>query len=190
MPIIAIYDVSVLYSALVRDLLMHLALTDLVQAKWTETIHEEWTRSLLKNRPELKKEKLDHVCTLMNTAIPDALVTGYEEHIPLLVLPDPNDRHVLAAAIDCRAKVIVTFNLKDFPAFVLEKYDIEAQHPDDFASNLLELDASAVVDAVKRQCINLVNPPKTVDELLRDFEKQGLKQFVEALGPFRDDLEV
>ena len=170
MPIIAIYDASVLYSALVRDLLMHLALTDLVQAKWTDKIHEEWTRSLLKNRPELRREKLEGVRTLMNTAIPDALVTGYEERIPSLVLPDPNDRHVLAAAIDCGANVIVTFNLKDFPAFALKKYSIEAQHPDDFASNLLELDASAVVDAVKRQRINLVNPPKTVDEPLRGWE--------------------
>ena len=68
----------------------------------------------------------------MDRAALVALVVGYENLIPKLTLPDENDRHVLAAAIRGRAQVIVTMNLKDFPAEVLQKYDTEAQHPDEF----------------------------------------------------------
>jgi len=63
---------------------------------------------------------------------PDCLVTGYEPFIAGLALPDPNDRHVLAAAIVSRAGIIVTFNTKDFPQEILEPYGLESQHPDDF----------------------------------------------------------
>jgi len=74
---------------------------------------------------------------LMDQHATDALVTGYEELIDGLHLPDPDDRHVLAAAIRGRADVIVTCNLKDFPAGALKSYGIEAQHPDEFLLNLL-----------------------------------------------------
>jgi hypothetical protein len=68
----------------------------------------------------------------MDRAVPDCLVTGYEPLIEGLTLPDPNDRHILAAAIRCGAQIIVTLNLKDFPADVLDPYGVEAMHPDEF----------------------------------------------------------
>ncbi len=74
----------------------------------------------------------------MNDAVRDCLVTGYEDLIASLSLPDPDDRHVLAAAIRADADVIVTYNLKDFPAETLAPFDIEAQHPDDFLVSLLD----------------------------------------------------
>ena len=58
----------------------------------------------------------------------------YESLIPSLDLPDPDDRHVLAAAIVGRCDVIVPQNLKDFPANVLDRYGIDKQHPDEFLS--------------------------------------------------------
>jgi hypothetical protein len=66
----------------------------------------------------------------MDLAIPGALVSGHEALIDGLVLPDPDDRHVLAAAIRCHASVILTFNERDFPADVLGSFGLEAQHPD------------------------------------------------------------
>src|SRR5690606_4809792 len=98
----------------------------------TAEIHEEWKRNLLLNRSDLSREQLDRTSSAMDRAVPDALVTGHESLCSSLNLPDPDDRHVLAAAIKCGASVIVTFNLKDFPSDVLEPFEVEAMHPDDF----------------------------------------------------------
>ena len=146
----ALYDACVLYPAPLRDLLMQLALTDLFRARWTDQIHNEWIRNLLANRPELA-EQLERTRTLMNSHVRDCLVTGYEPLIEGLALPDPDDRHVLAAAIRTRASVIVTFNLKDFPANVLEPLGVESQHPDEFITHLIDLNPAAVCAAAKRQ---------------------------------------
>lgn len=110
-----VYDACVLYPAPLRDLLMRLALTDLYRARWTDRIHDEWMHSVLKQRPDLKREDLERTRELMNAHVRDCLVTGFEYLIPVVELPDPDDRHVVAAAIHAGADLIVTFNLQDFP---------------------------------------------------------------------------
>lgn len=79
-----------------------------MRAKWTEIILDEWIRNVLKNNVELTSEKLDRTRNLMNKAVRDCLVVGHEGLIDSLALPDPDDRHVLAAAIRVGAEVIVT----------------------------------------------------------------------------------
>src|SRR5712692_2845699 len=96
-------------------------------------------RNVLQNNPRLSAERLARTRTLMNEAVRDCLVTGYEDLIASLSLPDPDDRHVLAAAIRANADVIITYNLTDFPAETLARFDIEALHPDDFLVCLLDL---------------------------------------------------
>lgn len=177
----AVYDACVLYPAPLRDLLMHLALTDLYRAKWTEEIHEEWIRNILKLRPDLTRGQLDRTRTLMNSNVRDCLVTNYEYLIPSLQLPDPGDHHVLAAAIRSQSSVIVTFNLKDFPVEVLEKYDIEALHPDEFISDLLDLNAAVVLSAVARHRRSLKNPLKTTGDYLDTLLQQSLPKTVNQL---------
>lgn len=120
----AFYDANVLYPSELRNLLMHLALTGLFRAAWSNGVHEEWIVALLRNRPDLTREKLERTRMLMDQHAMDALVTGYEDLIPVLHLPDPDDRHVLAAAIRGRADVIVTINIRDFPADVLAPFGI------------------------------------------------------------------
>jgi hypothetical protein len=181
-----LFDACVLYPAPLRDLLMQLAESELFHPKWTDEIHDEWIRNLLANRPDLWLRQLERTRDLMNAHVPDCLVTGYEELIPVLTLPDPKDRHVLAAAIKPLSKVIVTFNLKHFPEEVLTTYGIEAQHPDEFVNNLLRLDALAVFAAVKRQRQSLKNPPKTVEEYLITLERQGLAKTVAELRHFAE----
>lgn len=110
----AIFDACVLYPAPLRDCLMHLTITGLFRAKWTDEIHDEWIRSLLKNRPDLTKKRLQRTRNLMNSHVRDCLVAGYQDLIPSLHLPDEDDRHVLAAAIVAGADVIVTFQLIRF----------------------------------------------------------------------------
>jgi predicted nucleic acid-binding protein len=106
----AVYDACVLYPAPLRDLLMELALTDSFRARWSEEIHQEWIRNVLKNRPDLNESQLLRTKACMDANVRDALVTDFESLIPSLNLPDKDDRHVLAAAIRCSADVIVTFN--------------------------------------------------------------------------------
>lgn len=104
---------------------MELAVSDLYKARWTDDIHREWIDSLLRNVPERSREKLERTRDLMNENTRDCLIYGYECIIPSLELPDPNDRHVLAAAIVGRCDVIVTQNLKDFPEEVIRIFNIE-----------------------------------------------------------------
>ena len=184
-PFTAVYDACVLYPAPLRDFLMWLGLSGRFRARWSEQIHEEWKRNLLKNRPDLTREQLDRTSALMDRAIPDGLVVGYEALIPGLALPDPDDRHVLAAAIRCNASVIVTFNQKDFPDDILAPFGIEAQHPDEFIENLFDLDQAAVVAAAQRQRALLKNPPMDVDIYLEMLLRQGLVQTVKALSTYQ-----
>ncbi|PAU59029.1 PIN domain-containing protein [Pseudomonas sp. PIC25] len=183
-PFTAVYDANVLYPAPLRDLLMHLALTGVYRARWTAQIHDEWKRNLLINRQDLTQAQLDRTSAAMDRAIPDALVTGYEPLCAGLTLPDPDDRHVLAAAIKCSASVIVTFNLKDFPPDVLRPFEIEAVHPDDFIADLFDLDHAAVLEAVQAQRESLKNPPHTARELLDRLLVQGLTQSVKLLSEY------
>lgn len=180
----ALYDANVLYPAALRNLLMHLALTGLFQAKWSADIHEEWISNLLKNRSDLTRDQLERTRMLMNKHAADAIVTGYEDLIPSLQVPDPDDRHVIAAAIRARADVIVTMNVRDFPAEVLNPLGIDAQHPDEFILHLLDLAPGAVVAAAQRHRQSLKNPPKTVDEYLETLERQGLTQTVSTLREY------
>lgn len=120
----------------------------------------------------------------MNSHVRDCLVTGYEDLIEGLELPDPDDRHVLAAAIRTRASVIVTFNLSDFPNDYLAKFGLEAQHPDEFITHLLDLNPAAVCGAAKRQRAALMNPPKNVDEFLDALAHQHLPETVNRLREF------
>ncbi|MBX7106048.1 MAG: PIN domain-containing protein [Gemmataceae bacterium] len=183
-PVKAVYDANVLYPAPLRDLLIRLAQAGLVRAKWTNAIHDEWMRNVLANNPALSPERLVRTRNLMDEAVRDCLVSGYEGLIDSLTLPDPDDRHVLAAAIHAEAEVIVTFNLKDFPETLLAGHVIEATHPDEFLVSLFDAEPDAFCDAVKRQRDGLRNPPKTADELLTILEGQGLVQTVARLRPF------
>lgn len=183
-----IYDANVLYPAPLRDLLMWLALQDVVLARWTDDIHDEWIRSVLRDRPDLKPEQLQRTRGMMNANVRDCLVTGYHELIPGLKLPDPDDRHVLAAAIKAGASVIVTYNEKDFPAEVLDPYGIEAQHPDDFLVYQFDLYKAAVCNAVRLQRATLKNPPRSAQELLHTFAALQLPTIVERVRQFHDLL--
>jgi predicted nucleic acid-binding protein len=180
-PFTAVYDACVLYPAPLRDFLMWLGLSGRFRARWSAQIHDEWKRNLLLNRSDLTSAQLDRTSALMDLATPDGLVTDHEVLITGLTLPDPDDRHVLAAAIRCNASVIVTFNERDFPPAALSPFGIEAQHPDLFIENLFDLDPAAVVAAAQRQRAQLKNPPMDVDRYIDVLLRQGLVQTAKSL---------
>ena len=129
-PPVVLLDACTLYPAALRDVLMRMALHKLIQARWTHAIHDEWTNAVLRDRPDLSREKLQRTRELMDLHAEDSVVTGYEAKIDELELPDENDRHVLAAAIMAKAEVILTWNTKDFPVAKLKPYDIRTETPD------------------------------------------------------------
>jgi len=184
-PYPVVLDACVLYPSMLRDLLMHIGKTGLYQPKWTDILHNEWQRNLLMNRPDIKAEQLKRTEMLMNKTFGDACVTGYESIIDGLNLPDQDDRHVLAAAIRSNSEVIVTYNLVDFPSINLAEFDIEALHPDEFLSDLFDLNHALVLEAVRMQRSHLRNPSLTADQFLQSLLQLGLPKTVTELEKYR-----
>lgn len=184
-PYSVVPDACVLYPSLLRDLLLRLGLKGLYQTKWTAAIQDEWQRNLLKNREDITPERVQRTAQLMNAALPDAMVTGYEKLIDSISLPDPGDRHVVAAAVRCNAEVIVTLNLKDFPGECLTQFDIESLHPDDFISDLFDLNHALALQAAAEQRASMRRPPKSVEEYLESLLRQGLPMTAKALDKYR-----
>lgn len=178
MAFTVVYDANVLYPAPLRDLLVRIAMTGLVRARWTDDILDEVFRNIAANRPDLDPSRLTRTRDLMNASVRDVLVDGHRSLIPSLEIPDPDDRHVLAAAIRCGAQCIVTLNLRDFPAAKLEPYCIEAVHPDDFVLDLLDLAPGAVLRVVQEQAAALRSPPTSIEELLEALERNNLRRSV------------
>jgi predicted nucleic acid-binding protein len=139
-PPIVQLNACVLYPAALRDLLMRLAVHELIQAKWSEKIHEEWMTAVLRERPDLTLEQLERTRQLMDLHAGDCLMSGYEWRIENLSLPEENYRHVLAAAIEAEADAIVTWNLADFPLETLAAHGLDRWMSDELLLQLLFLE--------------------------------------------------
>lgn len=170
----ALLDANILFSAKLRDIFMEVALAKLYRPRWTADIHQEWIESLLRRKPYLDRKKLECTRDLMDRTIPTALVTGHESLIDALSLPDANDRHILAAAVAGRCDVIVTQNVKHFPQSELASLGLEAQHPDEFLANHLDLAPGRFCRAIGLVRVRLQNPPYSVEEFLTDMTSIGL----------------
>lgn len=182
MAFIVIYDANVLYPNTLRDLLIRIAQQPhLVQARWTDEILDEMLRALRKNLPDISEEKADRLRARMNSAVRDCLVTGYEPLITALDLPDPNDRHVLAAAIKVNAQVIVTRNQKHFPPSKLAPWGISRKTPDDFVYDAMDLDRQAVWACVQQIVDSRKRRPVTIDDVLGELERDSLVTSVASL---------
>ena len=179
--IAAVLDACVLYPPSLRDMLMWLATVRIYAPRWTEEIHDEWTRNVLANNAELTPDQLARTCRLMNQVAPSCLVSGYEIHIPTLSLPDANDRHVLAAAIAAQAPLIVTFNLSDFPDVALRSHGIQAVHPDHFLCGIFDEYPELFLRGVRAHRASLRNPPKDVADYIQTLHGLRLKGLAQRL---------
>lgn len=171
----ALLDACVLYPLAIADALMSLAHTGLFAAKWTQRIEQEWMTSLEADRPDLKG-KLDIRRDSMRIAIPDWEVpeNAWAPLVEGCHLPDPNDRHVLAAAIAGHADCIVTANLRDFPIEIAHRYAIEVTDPDRFIVNQWDLDPLAAMSAFKGMRARRKKPESTPDEFAQVLERNRL----------------
>lgn len=186
---VAVLDACVLYPAALRDVFLWLAVESVYSPRWTETIHEEWMRAVLANRPDLTREQLARTRALMDQVDPESLVTDYEALAVSVALPDRDDRHVLAAAIAAKASVIVTFNLADFPQDVLAPSRVRALHPDTFLVSLFGREPAAFLEGLRKHRASLRRPAKTRAEYLQSLRRAGLPVLVRRLEE-RDALQI
>lgn len=179
-----VLDACVLYSAPLRDVILEIAVEQIYHPRWTNHIHDEWIAAVLRNNPRASAAALHRTRQLMNAAVPDALIEGYEDLTERLSLPDLNDRHVLASAIIAKAATIVTFNTRDFPDVCLQPFGIEVQHPDDFLVNQFGRASEQICAAVKRLRSRLRHPPMNIDEYLVCLSQQ-LPEFASHLDSLK-----
>jgi predicted nucleic acid-binding protein len=177
----AVLDANVLHSQPLTSLLLELAVARLYRPAWSQDIHAEWHRSVLRARPDVDPAALDRRRAAMDAAFPDACVSGYAPFIEVLTLPDPDDRHVLAVAVRAKAQVIVTFNERDFPADTLAGFDVVAQHPDVFLRHLVDLQPALVRARIEQMLQGWRQAPNTPEAFIDTLERAGLPDTAAAL---------
>ena len=185
---VALLDANVLYAAPVRDIFLQLTVNGLFRVRWTERIHSEWLSALLRERRGFDRAKLERTRALMNRAAPDCLIVGYEALASTLRLPDPNDTHVLAAAIVGECDTIVTENAADFPGEIVARHGIVMSSPDNFLIRHLESASAEFCEAAKTIRGRLRNPPLTVEQYLANLGRSGLVETASALQRFAASL--
>jgi predicted nucleic acid-binding protein len=175
----AFFDTCVLYGGVLNDLILRLAERSAFRPLWSADVLEELRRNLkLAGFPE---GAVARRILAMQTYFPDAMVEGYSDLIDGL-LCDPKDRHVLAASVRANAEVLVTFNLRDFPAESVAAFDIEVVHPDAFLLDQLDLFPAITMRAIASQADDYNAPPVSVDELLRWLADAGVPKFAQEVA--------
>ncbi|MFG1206909.1 PIN domain-containing protein [Xanthobacter flavus] len=181
---VVVLDANVLFPFRKRDVLLRFCEAGLFRARWSPQILDEWTRSLVALKPEFAAS-IQAQLAAMHAAFPEALVTGHEPLIEALELPDPGDRHVLAAAIRCGAQHIVTDNLSDFPAAAVDGFAIEAIDADEFLARTFDLyptEALATLNLIRE---GYRKPPFTPSEFVMDLMAKGLPKLASRIAPLR-----
>lgn len=165
-----VLDANVLHPIALCDLLLRLALEGLYRPLWSAEILEETKRSILRRRPDLERRALGARIAAMQRALPEALVTGYETRLAEFAALG-TDAHVLAAAAHAGAHVIVTDNVRDFPAAALRPHGIKAQTADQFLVRHWQTEREVVARVLSEQAAGTRRPPLSVRDVLAGLER-------------------
>lgn len=174
----AFLDANVVYKSHVRDLILRCAETDTFKVYWSPHIEQEVARALT---DKVELARIQRLFAIMQQAFPDSVVIGYESFVESIALPDPKDRHVVAAAMRAHCDVIVTENVKDFPDEELAKYDLEAQHPDIFLLHHYTLEPQKTVRVIQLHIRDMNNPPVDFAGYIERLRTGGVGSFAEKL---------
>lgn len=187
----ALIDANVLVSAPKRDLIFTLARAEMFRFRWSERILSE-TEAALASVFEQRgiadyAARAAATCKAMRIAFPEAMIEGDFDEVPQYAgMPDDGDHHILHAAVRCKASMIVTDNLTDFPQAALDDYEIEAKSADGFIADAIDLDQIRTAEAVKELRARLKQPAYTAAELLDIWEQgHGLTETVDLLRPYQ-----
>ena len=174
---IVVLDACVLLPAALRDTLLRLAETPWMYIpKWSNQIWDEVTRNLA-GKLGLNPDRIAHLTKQTDLHFPDARVDDYEKLLGL-ISNHPKDRHVVAAAVKSGAKLIVTYNLRDFPPSSLSPWGVTALHPDTFLVDLWKIDRDRVIARLRAQAATI---RRTVPELLGAL-RSGAAQFADLVS--------
>lgn len=179
-PPSVVLDANLLYPFQLRNLLVQFGVDSVITPRWTARIHAEWIGNLVA-AGKAPRDRLLLTLDLMNAALPEAEVSGWEARMQGLSLPDPDDCHVLAAALAACAGTIVTMNLRDFPASALAPLGVTAVHPDGFLCGLFDADPDSVRASTEAAHANLSRSAPSFEDYLDALERQGLPQLTERL---------
>lgn len=180
----AIIDANVFFGARLTSLVLFVAQTGMVRARWTAKIHAEWMRNVHEKR-DIPYDELELRRTYIDNSILDCLVTGYEDLENTFGLPDSSDEHVLAAAVSADADVIVTHNVRDFPPAILSPLGIEARHPDAFLLDMSALSADAFAEAVREDFEHYTSPALTFERYVADLIRAGVPETARTITNLR-----
>ena len=169
-----VLDTNVIYPIDVRDLLFWFASFDLFTPKWSKHIFDEWEDVM--KRKGVAPDEIKKRISLAHQAFPEALLEHYETLLDSLILPDENDRHVLAVAIKSNAHVIVTNNIKDFPGDYLSEFGLTAKTADDFLTDTIDLTNELALEAFRTLVLNRTNPNLDEFDVLDRFRNNGLPE--------------
>lgn len=178
----ALLDACVLVPIALADTLLRVAERELYRPLWSERIVAEAADAVLEIHPDLTQDLVAKRFAAMNDTFEDAPVQGWEVFEATVTLPDPDDRHVVAAAMRGRADAIVTANVRDFSDETLAPLEIAVVHPDDFLLDQLDLAPRVVLDVLREQAAHTRNPPLAPTDLLARLARAGVPRFADEAG--------
>lgn len=164
------------------DTLLRVAERGLYRPLWSTRIIGEATDAILEIHTDMPSAAAYRRFEAMNAAFEDAMVEGWEHLESSIALPDSDDRHVVAAALRGRADAIVTANIRDFPAFVMDTLGVAVVAPDDFLLDQLDLAPKIVIDALREQAAHTRRPPLTPTDLLARLARAGVPAFADEVS--------
>ncbi|WDF73469.1 PIN domain-containing protein [Novosphingobium sp. KACC 22771] len=182
----ALVDACSLVSVWRRNLLLSLAEAEFFRLRWSQTILDETEKALAKLHHQRGNSDGDarahKAIAAMTKAFPEAMVEDFAQLLANpLGLPDPNDEHVIAAAVKTQAQAIVTENISDFPADLLDRLNLEARTADEFIADTIALEEGLAIPAIRNMRLRLKRPEMDASDLLRSFEAHGLFETVTVL---------
>ncbi len=181
-----VFDACVLFPNLKRDLLLRFFTADLFRARWSEKIQQEWLQNAMAKYPE-NRSALERTDQLMRRKFESAWVEDFEKYLDIVSLPDPDDRHVVASAIQCKAQYIVTDNVKDFPVDELAKYELECGTADRFLAGTFEHYVWQALDVIREHRAGLKSKPTTTAYIM-DLTAKGLPLLAARLKPHQNAI--
>lgn len=177
-----VLDACVLVPVVLADTLLRVAERGVFRPLWSERILGEAMDAICEVHPTIDTELVTRRLLAMATTVEDATIAGWEPLEQDVVLPDPNDRHVVAVALRAGAQAIVASNVRDFPESALKAFGLEAIHPDEFLLDELELAPKVVLEVLAGQAAHTTRPPLTPSDLLVRLARAGVPGFADEVA--------
>ncbi|MCI0659545.1 MAG: PIN domain-containing protein [Acidobacteria bacterium] len=106
-------------------------------------------------------------------------------------LPDPDDRHVLTAAIEAKAQIVLTYKLRDFPAAVMTTFGISALQPDEFLCQQMRAEPMLVLEAIEKMRMKRKRPEISKEQFFSKLARLSIPDFIRLLGCYnKQNMEV